>query len=119
MKIIDTGGELQGRKMALKFLRKVNTTIKDLFHAQENIEQCLKPILNSPVIDGVLIKDIDVGTSDTVVNHKLGRSPLGWIVVKRNENAVIYESATTNNNRDKVLILKASSATTDTYFWIF
>ena len=119
MRIIGIGGELQGHKMALKFLRKVNTTIKDLFHAQENIEQCLKPILNSPVIDGVLIKDIDVGTSDTVVNHKLGRNPLGWIVVKRNENAVIYESATTNNNRDKVLILKASSATTDTYFWIF
>ena len=119
MKIIDTGGELQGRKMALKFFKKVNTAIKDLYQTQENVEQVLTPILNSPIIDGVLVKDVDVGTSDTVVNHKLGRSPLGWIVIKRNENAVIYESATTNNNRDKVLILKASSATTDTYFWIF
>ena len=119
MRIIDTGGELQGRKMALKFFKKVNTAIKDLYQTQENVEQVLTPILNSPIIDGVLVKDVDVGTSDTVVNHKLGRSPLGWIIVKRNENAVIYESATTNNNRDKVLILKASSATTDTYFWIF
>ena len=119
MKIIGIGGELQGRKMALKFFKKVNTAIKDLYQTQENVEQVLTPILNSPVIDGVLIKDIDVGTTDTIVNHKLGRTPLGWIVVKRNENAVIYESATTNNNRDKFLILKASSATTDTYFWIF
>ena len=105
--------------MALKFFKKVNTAIKDLYQTQENVEQVLTPILNSPIIDGVLVKDVDVGTSDTVVNHKLGRSPLGWIIVKRNENAVIYESATTNNNRDKFLILKASSATTDTYFWIF
>ena len=103
----------------IKFIKKVNTTIQDLYQTQENVEQVLTPILNSPIIDGVLVKDVDVGTSDTVVNHKLGRSPLGWIVVKRNENAVIYESATTNNNRDKFLILKASSATTDTYFWIF
>ena len=105
--------------MALKFFKKINTTIKEIYQTQENVEQVLKPILNSAIVDGVLIKDIDVGTSDTVVNHKLGRSPLGWIVVKRNENAVIYESSTTNNNRDKVLILQASSATTDTYFWIF
>ena len=76
-------------------------------------------MLDQELVSGVLIKDIDVGTSDTVVNHKLGRTPLGWIVVKRNENAVIYESATTNNNKDKFLILKASSVTTDTHFWIF
>ena len=119
MKIIGIGGELQGHKMALKFFKKVNTAIKDLYQTQENVEQVLTPILNSPIIDGVLVKDVDVGTSDTVVNHKLGRSPLGWIVIKRNENAVIYESATTNNNKDKFLILKASSATTDTHFWIF
>ena len=105
--------------MALKFFKKINTTIKELYQTQENIEQVLKPILNSAIIDGVLIKDIDVGTSDTIVNHKLGRPPLGWLIVKRNENAVIYESATTNNDRNRFLILQASSATTDTYFWIF
>ena len=105
--------------MALKFFKKINTTIKELYQTQENVEQVLKPILNSAIIDGVLVKAIDVGTTDTIVNHKLGRSPLGWIVVKRNEDAVIYESATANNDRNRFLILQASSATTDTYFWIF
>ena len=54
--------------MALKFFKKINTTIKELYQTQENIEQVLKPILNSAIIDGVLIKDIDVGTIINLVD---------------------------------------------------
>ena len=46
--------------MALKFFKKINTTIKELYQTQENVEKVLKPILNSAIVDGVLIKDSNI-----------------------------------------------------------
>ena len=70
-------------------------------------------LLNSPIIDGVIVKDVSfVGNLDTIVNHKLGREPLGFIVIGQKQGDVVYESTTTNNNRDKFLILKKDTANT-------
>ena len=119
MRIIDTGGELQGRKMALKFFKKVNTAIKDLYQTQENVEQVLKPILASRVADGVLIKDISLNsTSFTEVSHKLGRKPAGYIVVRKSAAQTVFEKSGDYNNRKLFLQLKSSGAVT-VNLWIF
>tara|TARA_R100000664_G_scaffold25460_1_gene35450 strand:- start:2505 stop:2828 length:324 start_codon:yes stop_codon:yes gene_type:complete len=101
------------------FVKQIDPQNSNITQTQSNVNTALKQIANSAIIDGVLIKNIDVGTADTIVNHKLGREPLGWIVVRKNETGEIYESSTVNKNRDKVLILRGSTATTDTNFWIF
>lgn len=101
------------------FVKQIDPQNQNVTQTQSNVNTALKQIANSAIIDGVLIKGINVGTADTIVNHKLGREPLGWIVVKKNEAGEIYESSTVNKNRDKFLILKGSTATTDTNFWIF
>jgi hypothetical protein len=101
------------------FVKQIDPQNSNITQTQSNVNTALKQIANSAIIDGVLIKNIDVGTADTIVNHKLGREPLGWIVVRKNEAGEIYESSTVNKNRDKFLILRGSTATTDTNFWIF
>ena len=103
------------------FVKQIDPGNRDVTQTQSNVNSSVKQIANSPIIDGVLIKNIDVGTTDTVINHKLGREPLGWIIVRKNEAGEIYESTTVNNNRDKFLLLKASTGapSTDTNFWIF
>jgi|TARA_R100000482_G_C5087001_1_gene128930 hypothetical protein len=101
------------------FVKQIDPQNKSVTQTQSNVNTALKQIANSAIIDGVLIKGVNVGTADTIVNHKLGREPLGWIVIKKNEAGEIYESSTVNKNRDKFLILKGSTATTDTNFWIF
>ena len=101
------------------FVKQIDPQNQSVTQTQSNVNTALKQIANSAIIDGVLIKNIDVGTADTIVNHKLGREPLGWIVVRKNEAGEIYESSTVNKNRDKFLILRGSTATTDTNFWIF
>jgi hypothetical protein len=101
------------------FVKQIDPQNQSVTQTQSNVNTALKQIANSAIIDGVLIKGVNVGTADTIVNHKLGREPLGWIVIKKNEAGEIYESSTVNKNRDKFLILKGSTATTDTNFWIF
>ncbi len=101
------------------FVKQIDPENQSITQTQSNVNTAVRQIANSPIIDGVLIKNIDVGTTDTVINHKLGREPLGWIIVRKNEAGEIYESTTVNNNRDKFLLLRGSTATTDTNFWIF
>tara|TARA_Y100001951_G_C11193833_1_gene213110 strand:+ start:299 stop:622 length:324 start_codon:yes stop_codon:yes gene_type:complete len=101
------------------FVKQIDPQNSNITQTQSNVNTALKQIANSAIIDGVLIKNIDLGTADTIVNHKLGREPLGWIVVRKNEAGEVYESSTVNKNRDKFLILRGSTATTDTNFWIF
>ena len=101
------------------FVKQIDPENQSITQTQSNVNSAVKQIANSPIIDGVVIEDIDVGTADTVVNHKLGREPLGWIIVRKNEAGEVYESTTVNNNRDKFLLLRGSTATTDTNFWIF
>jgi hypothetical protein len=51
---------------------------------QDHIAQSIAPLAESEVVDGNLIKEIDLTTSaDNLVEHKLGREPLGWIVVRK------------------------------------
>ena len=101
------------------FVKQIDPENQSITQTQSNVNSAVKQIANSPIIDGVVIKEVDVGTVDTVVNHKLGREPLGWIIIRKNEAGEVYESTTVNNNRDKFLLLRWSTATTDTNFWIF
>ena len=101
------------------FVKQIDPQNESITQTQSNVNTAVKQIANSPIIDGVIVENIDVGTGDTVVNHELGREPLGWIVVRKNEAGEVYESTTVNKNRDKFLLLRGSTATTNTNFWIF
>ena len=103
------------------FVKQIDPENRDITQTQSNVNSAVQQIANSPIIDGVIIKDVSfTGDLDTVVNHKLGREPLGFIVIGQSQGDVVYESTTTNNNRDKYLLLKKGTANTVTInFWIF
>ena len=101
------------------FVKQIDPANRDITQTQSNVSSAVKQIANSPIIDGVIIKDINIGTTDTEVNHKLGREPLGWIVIRKNEAGEVFESTTVNKNRDKFLLLRGSAVTTNTNLWIF
>lgn len=85
---------------------------------QSHIKTTLNPLLQLPISDGVLLKDLEIGTSDTRVNHGLGREFEGFILTKLNANAAVYESTTANPSKDRYILLKAGSAVTvDIYFF--
>ena len=78
----------------------------------------LNPLLELPISDGVLIMDLTVNTTDTLIEHKLGRKPEGFLITRLRSNSVIYESATANDEAARLIILIASAAATaDIYFF--
>ena len=85
---------------------------------QSHIKTTLSPLLQLPISDGVLIKDLSIETTDTRVNHGLGRTYEGFIITRLQSNAVIFESSTENTDKNLFIFLKGSSAATaDIYFF--
>ena len=71
------------------------------------IATALNPLLQLPFASGNRVQDVDITTSDTVVDHGLEQAPEGWIILKQNAAQVIYESATVNDFPATTVILKA------------
>ena len=108
-------------------LRRFNKVFKpqdqEFNRLQDSIEQAVNPIIDSRIVDGVYIKEVNLSTADTFVEHKLGREPLGFIVVRKFAAGDVFESLTdssgNNYDRKKFINIKASSSLSNGYLWIF
>lgn len=84
-----------------------------------DINRLLTPLLNAEITKGVLVKDIVLTTGvDNVVNHELGESPQGFILVDKNANQDVWKSSTSNPFPARNLLLR-SSGTVTISLWIF
>ena len=91
---------------------------QEVTRLQSHLKTVLNPLLELPISDGVLSKDLTVNTTDTLIEHKLGRKPEGFLITRLKSNSVIYESATANDEAARLIILIASAAATaDIYFF--
>lgn len=96
----------QGR---LKKYKKVGSTDRVVNQLQNNIEQVLTPVLNAPVLDGVLLKEVCLTKEvSNEVEHKLGRTPLGWIIVRKRKDSRIWDLQDTNPQPTKTLSIACS-----------
>lgn len=67
------------------------------------------PLLNNPTI----IKNIVfISNADTLVNHRLDRPVVGFIVINLNAAAIIYRSTTVNRIPTATIILKSNANVT-------
>jgi hypothetical protein len=75
----------------------------------------------SPITDGTLVQNVPLyPNTDIVVQHGLGRSINGWIVVRHKVNALLWESAAKNALPRSTLLLShnaTAQATVD--LWVF
>ena len=103
----------------LKVFRKINTGDRQLNQVQENVEQFTQVILNAPIVNGVLLTDIclEAGISNEIT-HKLGRKPLGWMIVRKRSDSRIWDLQDTNQNPSLTLSL-ACSHDTNVDVWVF
>ena len=110
--------------MSLRRFNKVFKPLDQEFNRlQDSIEQAVNPVIDSRIVDGVYIKEVDLSTADTFVEHKLGREPLGFIVVRKFAAGDVFESLTDssgdNYDRKKFINIKASTSLSNVYLWIF
>lgn len=74
----------------------------------DNLFDVLGQLTSNPIVDNVFLENKTIGTSNTTINHTLGRTPRGWYVVGPNASATVYEVSKSSNN----VILVASAAVT-------
>lgn len=112
---------------------RISTGSEELNRVQDNFLPALNTLLAIPISKGRLIEDeldankhpiaLQITTAFKNVEHKLGRAYLGWMLIKSNANAVVFEDpaapgAAANPDVTKFLRLKASAAVT-VKIWVF
>jgi hypothetical protein len=98
--------------------RRINVKDNDLRLVQDSSEVVLTALISKSILDGIIVKDVAVGTSSTSIDHKLGRELIGWIVISKSSDSRVWDEQAGNTQKTKTLILKASSATTVS-LWVF
>jgi len=79
---------------------------------QDYINRASQFLLNRIAIKDASIIEATITTSDTVIQHGLGRNPIGYLIIDRDAAQTVYTSATTNPRPSLQIILKASGSVT-------
>ena len=88
----------------------------ELNRIQANIDTFADSVTSIPILDGNLIKDVELSSSETQVSHKLGRKYRGWIIVDKNAQQDVWVSSTDLTQR--FLALTAAGSVTVS-LWVF
>lgn len=92
-------------------MKKIQTDNLELSRVQDYAAEALEPIEECILIDGVLLKSIPLVTGKVnLIAHKLGRRPIGYIVVGQDADASVWQSA--SKLPDRIIALNTSNNVT-------
>lgn len=100
----------------IKSFNKVAGATGDVAALQQRLFEFFAQFFNNPLLDGVLLKQVQLGSTATQVPHTLGREPQGWIIVNKTANADVWQSGTTLS---KSFITLQASTTVTVDLWVF
>jgi hypothetical protein len=86
--------------------------------SQSDFELLLKQLNNNPFITGRLLKNVSVGTGQTLIAHGLQRDFQGFIVVRKYADRNVWAPANETYDKSLYIGLLADSATTFD-IWVF
>lgn len=103
----------------IRSFRKIRSETEDLVQVQENIEQTFSSLLRVPQLNGVLLRDISLQSGqNNRIEHKLGRSVIGYTVIRKDAPATIYDTKSSKVSDQNILLLNTDLNTTID-IWIF
>lgn len=79
---------------------------------QTNWSTKISPVLDNPIVNGLILNNIVLINGATTINHKLGRKLQGWLLIGVSAAATIYDSQATNQQPDLTLVLHSNAACT-------
>lgn len=90
----------------------------DLEKAQQNVKRFVKVLEDNPLLDGVLIEDIEITAAALTidVNHRLGRQPRGWIIT---DFTALAGTGIVRDAWNTSTITFTASAACDLDIWVF
>ena len=86
----------------------------DLITIQNNSQRIFDGLADMPFLDNpTFLEEVDIATSETLIEHKLNRTVRGWYVMRKNGLGDVYDTIdTTTSDLTKYLPLKSSVAVT-------
>jgi hypothetical protein len=78
----------------------------------------LNPVVASPIVNGSLLSNVALIAGTTIVNHKLGRTLRGWLIVGINGPATVYDNQAANQMANLTLSLTSDAAIVCS-LWVF
>jgi hypothetical protein len=95
-----------------------NSANIELNRLQDNVADGFNGVLSASILDFNIVQSQDLAVGDNVVNHKLGRAPLGWIIIRKRGPGNFYDKQDTNTIPNKTIVINSDSAVTvDIYFF--
>ena len=86
------------------------TQNKDLGLMQTGWAQQLNPVIQNPLTQGILLKNVPLVSGANVINHLLGRKLQGWIVTRIQGAFTLYDTQSSNPMPELTLQLVSSAA---------
>lgn len=102
--------------MAISGFKKALTNNAEINRIQLNIAEFVSPLTSNPMLDGRLIENVVLGTTETLIEHKLGRAYQGWIIVNKNAAQDVYVSSTSLPKKHLAL---TAGGTVTVSIWVF
>jgi hypothetical protein len=93
---------------------QINTQDRDLQLIQANIERAVSSVIKAAILNGRLITGQALIAGNTQIEHKLTRTPVGYMIVDSNAAVTIFTSSKDTN----FLTLNSSGAATVS-IWVF
>jgi len=98
--------------------KRVTTGDPVIEELQDNAEPIMKRVEGAFLLDGVLIKNQTIGTFPTAITHGLQRAPLGFIIVRRRTNQLVWDIQDDNKTSSQTLVLIAGGDV-EIDLWVF
>jgi hypothetical protein len=103
-----------------KSFKRLEFKDKDVALLQQNCYLVFNEINHKEIIDGIVVRNVSIPTGSVVkVDHKLGRAPEGWIVIRKRANADVWDTQDANLSNKSIHLYLNSSADVVVDLWIF
>lgn len=104
--------------MRAKSYKVIETESEELSRVQTYVAQAIESLAASAILDGILIKNVQLASGTNSVQHKLNRALRGYLIIRKRSNVDIWDSQDSNSNPSKTLNLEAS-ATVNVDLYVF
>ncbi len=99
--------------------RKLGSESREMQKVQQSVQEAIKPVRDSKILDGVLLTNVSLTSGVTNnIEHRLNRKPFGFIVVRKRGAADIWDSQDSNQLANRTFALECD-ADVEIDIWIF
>lgn len=91
-------------------LTKFQTEDQTLSLIQTSWASDINPVLANPMNNGVLLKSVSLAAGTNNINHLLGKTLQGWVLIRVRAFSVVYDTQDVNPIPNLTLQLTASAA---------